>query len=145
MNISLNLDSVLISALAGATITALVNWYLTRYRQKWDERKYLIELGRELCKELMALTARYNQMDPTSTEAKILSVEIVTYISLIVQFVNDKLTQDTDIEKALKSIMSLTEGDFATTTRLTDPKWTAKSIRAINRLHLLLLSAKPKH
>ena len=130
--------------LTGAVVTSLFNLYIMKSRQKWDEQQYLIKLGRELCKELMALAARYNQMDTTSTEAKTLPIEIVVHIDLIAQFINDNLTQDADIQQAIKSVMTLTKDDFATTTRSADTEWTAKSIHTITQLHLSLLNAKLK-
>ena len=138
------LTAALTGALAGAGVTFLANWFIMKSRQKWDEQQYLVGLVRTLCKELLILTARYNQMNSTSTEAKILSAEIIVHIDLIAKFIDDNLTQDANIQKAMKSVMSLTEGDFATTRRLADADWTAKSIRTITQLHFSLLNAKPK-
>ena len=138
------LTAALTGALAGAGVTFLANWFIMKSRQKWDEQQYLVGLVRTLCKELLILTTRYNQMNSTSTEAKILSAEIIVHIDLIAKFIDDNLTQDANIQKAMKSVMSLTEGDFATTRRLADADWTAKSIRTITQLHFSLLNAKPK-
>ena len=138
------LTAALTGALAGAGVTFLANWFIMESRQKWDEQQYLVGLVRTLCKELLILTTRYNQMNSTSTEAKILSAEIIVHIDLIAKFIDDNLTQDANIQKAMKSVMSLTEGDFATTRRLADADWTAKSIRTITQLHFSLLNAKPK-
>ena len=132
-------------AVTGALITSLFNVYIMNSRKKWDKRQYIIELSRELCQELMVLTAHYNQMNPMSSEAKILSAKITAQINLIAKFIDDNLIQDEDIQKAMKSVMSLTEGNFATATRLADTAWAAKSVHTITQLHLSLLNAKLKN